>query len=336
MPSAIHTLPPELIETILVLLDPTEVASFSQTCREFNLLIYNSPDQSLWRALYLAQPLDDPRQCVTHLGDPLPTEFDWRYELQRIIRARTIVEEPSKCKPSEREEVLGTLVRLATHVPPTHPVLREPISENLLWIAAMLRRGTLLDNHGWSDVTPNESQLIARLHTYHGLTPADFLLENRIKSLAYVYDLSKYRYGNDFGPWMADGSGRVNWEHVRALHHTVSLHMVPMNEGDEFEYAIYPLSSTFCQPLLESGSTLGKGRDWAGVEGVWKCGFSFIDHRELLSEFLSFYTVLYRFSPFMKCSTILMYAQPSSEILMIVDFFSAWFNSTSRLIYILR
>lgn len=292
MSSPIHILPPELIETILILLDPTDVASFSQTCREFNLLINNSPDHTLWRSLYLAQPLDDPRQCVTPLGDPLPSPFDWKHELQRVIRARTITEEPSKCKPEEREEVLCTLVRLASHVPPTHPVFRDVISENLLWIAAMLRRGNLLDNHGWSNVTSTESQLLARLHTYHGLTPSDFLQESRTRSLAYVYDLSKYRYENDFGPWMADGSGRVNWEHVRVLHHTVSLHLVLVNEGDDFEYAIYPLSSPFCQPLLDSESSLGQGRDWAGVEGMWKCGFSFIDHRELLSEFHRLYHVI--------------------------------------------
>ena len=106
-------LPPEIIEQVLLLLDPLDVAIVSQTCKTFYNLIYRTRDNHLWRALYLAQPFDDPRRSVTPRLAPIPPErIDWKGSLQAFVRARTVLTDPSKCRPGERDATLRTLIRL--------------------------------------------------------------------------------------------------------------------------------------------------------------------------------------------------------------------------------
>ncbi|THH18366.1 hypothetical protein EW146_g2599 [Bondarzewia mesenterica] len=280
MITGIINLPQELVEELLLSLDPLDVSSFAQTCRTYNALIYSSVDQHFWRELYLIQLFDDPRACLTPLGQEIPS-IDWKRELQRIIRARTIVEDPTKCRPGERVAVLQTLVDLACNVPPLPSVFSDYISHNLLWLASMLRNGALLDHTLW-ELSEEEEQLRARLHTYFGLTPRDVHRERKIEALAYVYDMRHYQYDNEFGPFMPDGSGCVNWVHLQALHHAVSMHCVDIDESTEFEFVILQMSMPYCQSVIPVGLDLDVEKDWAGIEGIWRCAFCFIDHRELI------------------------------------------------------
>ncbi|KAA1474744.1 hypothetical protein DENSPDRAFT_866612 [Dentipellis sp. KUC8613] len=294
MPTSAAWIPLEIIEQILLELDPLDVAPFIQTCRTFDLAFARSPDQHFWRQLYLRQPFDDPRTCLTPLGYKVPADsIHWRHDLQRIIRARSVAGDPSLCRPHERVAVLQTFIDLATHIPPATSTSSDP-SMNLLWIAATLRGGALLDHELW-DLSDEEKQLRAQLHTYFGLTPRDAKTLRKIEARGYVYNMSHYTFANGFGPYLAedeekregatadDGQGlRVNWVHVQALHHDVSMHLVNLTEDDPFEYAIYPMSMPYCQSLIPESVDMETTRDWAGIEGLWHCAFCFIDHRELL------------------------------------------------------
>lgn len=78
-------LPMASSEHIVHFLDPFDVARLSQTCRSFRSHIYNDDrDDTLWRGLYLSQPYDDPRLCLTQDGRER-AKFDWRAKLQRIL-----------------------------------------------------------------------------------------------------------------------------------------------------------------------------------------------------------------------------------------------------------
>lgn len=175
MPVAVQdVLPVELIEYILSLCDPLEVAAFAQTSSFFRKIVYETPDQHLWRSLYLSQPFDDPRNAVSPLGTP-KSSVDWRTELQRIIRARTIIEfkDVIMCHEEERCTVLETLLNMIDNVSPAPHLFSDQLSRNLLWVAAMLRgAGTFLHHDKWTP-TSRELQLRARLHTHFGLTPID-------------------------------------------------------------------------------------------------------------------------------------------------------------------
>jgi len=191
--TSIRDLPSETIEEILLHSDPLDVAAIAQSSRFFRSLVYHSPDQHLWRALYLAQPFDDPRECISQNGKPR-TDIGWKGELQRIMRARTVLDNTTLCRPDEYYIVLQTLLDMVCNVPPLSSLLAVGgISQNLLWVAAVLRGGEILDQINWIP-THEESQLRARLHTYFGLTDADAKRSKRVDSRAFVYNMRNYRW----------------------------------------------------------------------------------------------------------------------------------------------
>lgn len=286
MPVTLAVIPPEIIEQVLLFLDPLDVAIFSQTCRNFYDLVYCSQDSHLWRALYLAQPFDDPRQSVTPHLERIPHEsIDWKGSLQAIIRARAVLAHPAKRRPGEREAILRTLIKLLRGARPAPAFGEEALSENLVWLVAVLRDGVFLNDEfpGWSAV---EEQMRAYLLVHLGLTPSDALNANKIAALAFVYDMRNYRYDCNFGPYMSDGSGRINWVHLHAIHRTIAMQLVELREGDKdpFVFPLIPISMPYCQSIIPPGLDLSKERDWAGIEGLWHCTFSFIDHRDLLRK----------------------------------------------------
>lgn len=282
-------LPPEIIEQVLFFLDPLDVATFSKTCKAFYALIYRTPDNHLWRALYLAQPLDDPRRSITPRLDSIaPERIDWKGSLQALIRARTVLTDPSKCRPGEREVILHTLIRLLRGAAPAPSFGGNNLSENLVWLATMLRDGIFLNEEAPGS-TPAEVQMSAYLLTHLGLTPSDAKNANKAAALAFVYDMRKYSYDSSFGPYLSDGNGRiiVNWVHLLAIHRTVAMHLVDLREGEPFVFPHIPVSMPYCQSIIPSGLDLDSELDWAGIEGVWHCTFSFIDHHHLLRKCIS-------------------------------------------------
>ncbi|KAF8157961.1 hypothetical protein B0H34DRAFT_706937 [Crassisporium funariophilum] len=278
----ITDLPAELFEEILLRCDPIEVAKIAQTCIAFRRIIYFSDDTKLWRDLYIAQPFDDPRQALSQDGRPVSTPIQWRRDLQRIIRARTVVEDVSLMRPGELESILQTLLMMVSNVPPwTDQDNLSDFSNNILWVAAFLRHGFIDKMEATkSSLTFAERQLLGRLHSLYGLTQADATRQSRINSRAFVYHMRNYRPENDYGPFLPNGA--VNWEHVQTLHHVVSMHLVDLKEDEDFEFAIFPMSLPYTQIVVPKGVVLDKERDWAGVEGSWAVSFCFCDHRDLL------------------------------------------------------
>ncbi|KAI6014718.1 hypothetical protein BKA83DRAFT_4087848 [Pisolithus microcarpus] len=361
-------LPLELLEHILYMLDPLDVSRVAQASRLFRRIVYLTPDyQRFWRGLYLAEPLDDPRDTVTYLGSPRlramssatssamrsqinasnvnPAssaelcDIDWQGELQRIIRARTIVRNPHLCRKGEWTEVLRTLLDLATTLPPVPFAESECTSRNVAWVLRLLQDGAFLDIESMTDdqddqasrhmceeaverggrsqgmmtrrrggrdsqtpayqrpyLTAEESQMLARLHTWVGLTRRDVTRpEARFASRAYVYNLRNFGYQNAFAPLMLDGTMRADWKCMRALAHAYGMKWIEMEKEEAGDYSdrtmdmdtnneqySCPLSLPFCQSVIPPGMNLDMESDWAGVEGLWYVGYSFFDHREFL------------------------------------------------------
>ncbi|KAG7445628.1 uncharacterized protein BT62DRAFT_1006657 [Guyanagaster necrorhizus] len=267
----IDELPPETIEEILLHADPTSVASLSQCSRFFDILINHGPDQHLWRWLYLIQQLDDPRECVSLSGDPRK-DIDWKGELQAFIRARRVVKDVTVCRPAERCAILRTMIHLVEYVPPRRGPYNGDMSKNLAWIRNVLGGGAFIDpeTFNWVPTDPEEIQLRDKLHTYLGITPADRTPRALVKSRAYVYDFRNYSWETDFGPFFEDG--KVNWEHLRMVRHVLAMHV----HGAEATPLQMSLEFTQIQTVA-----LENTRDWAGIEGIWWCGFCFCDHSDL-------------------------------------------------------
>lgn len=276
--ACITDLPLEVLEHILVISDPIDVASTAQVCRLFRGLVYPVGEDHFWRALYLAQSFDDPRKAVTYLGNRR-TDIKWREELQRIIRARTVVNDVTVCRPDERCQVLRTLLDMVMNIPPLPFPESEPTSRNVLWMQNLLQDGAFLDLESHSH---EEEQLRARLHTWFGLTDRDALASKRVVSRAYVYSQRNYQSSNSFGPFMRDGSGVVDWVHMQKLAHVFASALVERDEDEGLGFEICSLSLTFCQAYIPPSLDLNRETDWAGVEGLWRISYCFMDHRELL------------------------------------------------------
>ncbi|PPQ71334.1 hypothetical protein CVT25_001632, partial [Psilocybe cyanescens] len=274
-------LPVELIENVLIYCDPIEVAQCAQTCTSLRNLIYFAEDSKLWRELYLMQPFDDPRQCISHDGTPAREPIAWRDDLQRIIRMRSVITADDGfaiLKPGELKETLKTLLHLVCNVPSLTPF--GDVSMNLVWVAVMLGAGFLdrLESREGKDVT--ERQLTGRLHTYYGITTDDAKAYKRVNSRVFVYSLPNYRPETEYGPFFS--TGEVNWEHMQAIHHVVSMHLVDLQDEAEFKFPIFPLSLPFIQSTIPPEVVLDEESDWAGVAGPWSVSFCFCDHRDLL------------------------------------------------------
>ncbi|KAJ3557182.1 hypothetical protein NM688_g1607 [Phlebia brevispora] len=279
--TAIIDLPTEVFEQVVVDLDPIDVSSLTRTCRTFHAIIDDPNNRILWRNLYLAQPFDDLRRCVTPLGCQL-INIDWKARLQSIIRARTIVRNVISLVPAERIKALQTLLDMAGTVVPLPDPNSDELSLNHAWLVALLRNGSFLDSQdSLLETSPEERQLRARLHVYFGLTTIDRQPYVRVLSRAYVYAMRNYRAENDYGPFLKDGSGRVDWVHVQHIHHVIAMHIVSRAPTIS-QYPLIQLSLPFCQPVIPPGLDLDDTEDWAGVAGYWRCSFCFCDHRDLL------------------------------------------------------
>lgn len=276
--ACITDLPLEVLEHILVISDPIDVSSTAQVCRLFRRIVYSLGDEHFWRDLYLAQSFDDPRTAVTYLGNRR-TDIKWKEELQRIIRARTVVNDVTVCRPDERCQVLRTLLDMVTNVPPLPFPESEPTSRNVLWMQTLLQDGAFLDLESHSH---EEEQLRARLHTWFGLTDRDVLPTKRVLSRGYVYSQRNYRPSNNYGPFMRDGSGVVDWVFMQKLAHVFARALMEREEDQDLAFEVCSLNLTFCQAIIPRSLDLNRETDWAGVEGLWRISYCFMDHRELI------------------------------------------------------
>lgn len=97
-------LTPEILHQILVKLDPSDVASVSETCKELHE--YQDPDENplLWKTLFLN--LFDPIEGdqALHAGLPLregqkgKQRIDYAEQVKRRCRARGVVHSPHAAK----------------------------------------------------------------------------------------------------------------------------------------------------------------------------------------------------------------------------------------------
>uniref|UniRef100_A0A8H7XQU9 Protein kinase domain-containing protein n=1 Tax=Psilocybe cubensis TaxID=181762 RepID=A0A8H7XQU9_PSICU len=275
-------LPPELIEEVLTYCDPLDVSKLAQMCSTLRKLVYGAEDSKLWRELYLMQPFDDPRHCIAQDGNPVPQPIAWRDELQRLMRVRTILTSSNAfaiLKPGELKVILKFILKFISNVPPISPF--GDVAMNHVWAVAMLQGGfiDLLENKEGKD--DEERQLTSKLHTYYGITVADKQARKRVLSRAFVYSLRNYRPETEYGPFFS--SGAVNWEHMQAIHHVVSMHLVDLQEEADYKFPIFPLSLPFTQSAIPPELALDEPEsDWAGVAGTWNVSFCFCDHRDLL------------------------------------------------------
>ncbi len=119
MTATVRDLPDEVVEQIYVNADPQDFVALASSCHRYHDILHKSNSQFVWRSHFL-QRFDDPRLCITRLGERVASDvlsFDWKAELQRRIRAQSIILNPSLCRSSEVLHVLQTLVSMIIETP---------------------------------------------------------------------------------------------------------------------------------------------------------------------------------------------------------------------------
>jgi len=265
-------LAPELVEAILIHCNPIDVARMAQSNSHLRSVVYSPEPSRLWRELYLAEDVDDPRICVAQDGTPRTSRIDWRTELQRIIRMRTVIENWGVLKPGELKAILRALLDFIQCVRPRTPAnIWDPskLSSSLLWLMTGLGGG-FVDWVEAQELSPLERQAVAQLHTHFGLTKNDIRRPSVVRSLALVYEQKRYTEQTQFGPFLTTGA--VNWELVRAIHHVISMHVAPgdLEDDEHFSYLVYQMSLLTTQIVIPEGVDLDTEEDWAGVDGNWE------------------------------------------------------------------
>ncbi|GAA6054373.1 hypothetical protein JCM3770_003343 [Rhodotorula araucariae] len=232
---AIFRLPPEILIHALAQATPEACAAFACTCTAAHTLVQST---ALWRALHRAR-----------FDSPTAPGYAFARQVQRRTRAATLLRAfADRAEPiphAELKPLLETLVDVALSRPPASPAI-DSLNEAWLgrWLATARGAGdTLLALHptfSRSSVRSTRSssagkaaaavaspaalvraariaQLAAHLHVL--ATPTPLALTPTICTAARetVYEWSNFRRESLYGPFMNDGSGRVDWRKVEAL-----------------------------------------------------------------------------------------------------------------------
>ncbi|EJD04232.1 uncharacterized protein FOMMEDRAFT_121841, partial [Fomitiporia mediterranea MF3/22] len=296
--TSILDIPQELTEHALVHAEPSDIASFAQTCRKARALVYEQPDQHLWRRLFLKHPFDDPRQfsrphssLLSDSGSgsgpsPGSCSINWKQALQQRVYARRIIQKMTS-HPPELATALSALISVARNVPPMSDQPDE--SKDLVWLNNLAREHNVFGLGGSSDYkwTSEEEQRIAELWSLIGWRDsvlsraAEDLLQNRNRERVFVYDMRNYMRENHWGPFMADNSGCVNWKHIKAI--IVVIYSNTIDLGGSWLEARPPSHLDAVRVYSAPNHHTRDPRDWAGVEGTWRLYVCFLDYGDLFT-----------------------------------------------------
>ncbi|KAH7127137.1 hypothetical protein B0J11DRAFT_295998 [Dendryphion nanum] len=212
----------DVLIRILEELDPGDLAACAQASLAFNHFIKGN--KRLYKAHYLKN-FDDPRIRPT---DPEPT---WEQALQRIIKCQKFL--APECTDAVKQDnfcfvasTIDTILYTAVKI--------DGVSKNESMLANYFVQPRNLDNFmyrsslykkaGTDGQKAAESledrQLSAKLHCLHGMA-LGALGRRSLSTYPYarsrIYDLRNYTAKTRWGPFRADGSGKVDWEMLESI-----------------------------------------------------------------------------------------------------------------------
>lgn len=287
------TLPQEVQEAIIrecALVRPSSIAALAKTCQSLRLLIGIPLDHHLWRSIFLSV-FDDPRPalCIQsgRTQDQCGVSFNWQREAEKRFRAairmdRAAMAEMAEFREIVDEDAVDALLNTALLALPVDlkSSTSEPSSVNEQWLEDCLRAAILPKVK-----TPHIAKLhllasFAHVRTSVSLPAASSITSScRLRSRAYTYDMRHYTSANEWGPWLPDSDGDVNWEHLWHLVNVVRHNAYQRGNSDLPLSGVDSLRAYSVPKCLDD--PLPEMNDWAGVQGVWYRAVSFMDYRDL-------------------------------------------------------
>ncbi|KAJ6261645.1 hypothetical protein Dda_2443 [Drechslerella dactyloides] len=291
---ALLDLPHELLHQIFLSVDPDDLAALQLTCSSLDR--YVKGNELLLKALFL-QHWDEPTAKGTSaLGST------WEKRLHNAVWLQKILESDSPdSKLNDYQKVVETIVALlqVKNLDNSRSLsfLTDYFEGNKLNIDTLLCRSSLFEAVGDSTRvaadTEFERQLSAKLHCYYGV-PIDPRGKKRKPThpcaRSKVYDLRNYDANTMWGPFRADGSGRVDWEKMEAIMIVLAYNMnLTVDESDPAFGAIWtvkfrgavPYSGPFIEPtIVDEIDPPLEAADPYGVTGTWLRVVCFLDYHD--------------------------------------------------------
>ena len=168
----------------------------------------------------------------------------------------------------------------------------------------LMSRSSLFRNAGHFDVFPadteEERQLSAKLNVFYGVPfePSEEDVKKHVVNPIHpyarsrVYDLRRYKEGNLWGPFMDDGSHRVDWEKMQAVMVLLGYNLQVLSDRTDGQLSLvrdtpfeglgansYVSRSLTCTQKAEP--TPFDADDPYGVSGTWMRIVCFLDYNNL-------------------------------------------------------
>ncbi|KAI1365646.1 hypothetical protein F5Y08DRAFT_169289 [Xylaria arbuscula] len=260
-------LPPEILYHILGYVDPHDLAWIPRTCKTLYHAV--TANTSLFKQVYLR-----------HLDAPSGGPIDWERSLKRLVQLRQLCERSdADDKKDELDFVHQTVVELlknasaasadgarlgsATNICQSRnaDILTDIFSaesnqEAFLCRSFIYERARAefhaRDIRYWHGPPKPDHQKSAHLHCLYGV-PLLFAYPSARRrtrtnlmhpfACSKVYDLRQYTEQSKWGPFMSDGTMRVDWEKVEAILLVLGDNMTNMTN---FNLSVLPVADTFC------------------------------------------------------------------------------------------
>ncbi|KAF3935253.1 hypothetical protein ABW19_dt0203411 [Dactylella cylindrospora] len=292
--SVFLNLPHELLHQILLEVNATDLAALRLSCRTVDR--YIKRNELLFKEHYLSRWDEMVGTAMEALGST------WEKRLQSVVWLEKILESDSTdAKLNDYQRVAETIIALLQlqNVEQTRNVefLTNCFEENKINIDALLCRSSLFEAAGEITHIPAdtefERQLSAKLHCIYGVP-----IDPRGKkgkpthpwARSKVYDLRNYDTNTMWGPFRADGSGRVDWEKMEAIMIVLGYNMNILDEETEVSFGTiwavkfkgsipYSAPHQKFSPLDEIDPPL-EARDPYGVTGTWLRVVCFLDYHD--------------------------------------------------------
>ncbi|KAF2753386.1 hypothetical protein EJ05DRAFT_480400 [Pseudovirgaria hyperparasitica] len=213
----------ELLQYILLEVNPLDLASLSRTCYALNH--YINPNKLLWKGVFLRA-----YDCPTNL--PEGTQPDWGALLRSYVSMEKILDSDDiSMKRANFKSVAETSLNRVLSSHRKSAMSRNLASMDRLFsiqenVDIFISASSLFKDGGsasqWPRNSEEERQLSAKLHVLFGVpeVPRSRALQQaelHAHAKARVYDLRQYTDKTAWGPFVNDGSMRVDWEKAEAI-----------------------------------------------------------------------------------------------------------------------
>ncbi|KAK6339992.1 hypothetical protein TWF730_001768 [Orbilia blumenaviensis] len=293
-PPTLLDLPHELLHHIFLHVDPADLARVRLICRFLDR--YLKKNELLFKQLYLLSWDEPIEEAPFNLGSTWEKRLQNAVWLQKVLQSRNI---DSKLNDYQKTaQLILALLYVRNSTTSKNLNFLEQVFDKLN-LDALLCRSSLFEPEGAGDVTHGaastefERQLSAKLHCYYGI-PIDPRTRKSNPTHPWarsrVYDLRNYDTNTMWGPFRADGSGRVDWEKMEAIMIVLGFNMkILVEESDVPFNAIWavrfrgavPYSAPYQKHSLANELELSlDARDPYGVTGTWLRVVCFLDYHD--------------------------------------------------------